>query len=357
MVGHSKPRRARIWIACAVATLLAAQAGNVAAQGQRFQFAAIGDTGYSKKSEAEFSRMIAAMNKDPLAFVAHVGDFEADPRPYGNAPDRISMPCSDESFTSVLAQFQQSAHPFILTPGDNDWADCHLLKARVVDPMERLAKIRAMFYPEGRSLGKKTIAVDSQSKNPAYSKFRENLAWSLNGVSFATMHIVGSNDNKGRTPEMDAEAAERTAANIAWMKKAFADAKAANSIGLVLITQANPGFETHWTPSLKDRYFRLFPGVTPPKEAQPSGFDDMLNALADEMESYAKPTLFVHGDTHIFHINKPLISKKTKRFFENFTRLEVFGDPESHWVRVTVDPAKPGLFTIEPEIVPENKAN
>jgi len=23
---------------------------------------------------------------------------------------------------------------------------------------------------------------------------------------------------------------------------------------------ANPGFETHWTPSLKDRYFRLFPG-------------------------------------------------------------------------------------------------
>ena len=29
----------------------------------------------------------------------------------------------------------------------------------------------------------------------------------------------------------------------------------------MLINQANPGFETRWTPSLKDRYFRLFPGT------------------------------------------------------------------------------------------------
>ena len=140
------------------------------------------------------------------------------------------------------------------------------------------------------------------------------------------------------------------------MKKAFADAKARNSPGLVLITQANPGFETHWTPSLKGRYFRLFPGVNPPKESPPSGFDDILNVVAAEMESYDKPTLFVHGDTHIFHVSKPLVSKKTRRFVDHFTRLEVFGNPDSHWVRVTVDPVKPALFTIEPEIVPENRA-
>ena len=181
--------------------------------------------------------------------------------------------------------------------------------------------------------------------------------WSVNNVMFMTMHFVGSNNNnKGRTPEMDAEAAERTAANIAWLKKTFADAKSKNSLGLVLITQANPGFETHWTPSLKDRYFRLFPGVTPPKELAPSGFDDLLDAVAAEMEGYDKPTLFVHGDTHIFHVSKPLVSKKTRRFVDNFTRVEVFGDPDSHWVRISVDPAKPGLFTVEPEIIPENRA-
>jgi hypothetical protein len=322
---------------------------------QTFQFGAIGDTGYSKIAEEELSRMIGAMNREKLAFVVHVGDFEADPRPYMRAPDRISMPCTDAHFKRVLAQFQTSAHPFILTPGDNDWTDCHLLKTEPkVDPLERLATIRQMFYPAGKSLGGRTLDVTHQSG--AFAKFRENLAWTVNNVTFATMHIVGSNDNKGRTPEMDAEAEERTSANIAWMRQAFADAKRDNSIGLVLITQANPGFETKWTPSLIDRYFRLFPGVTPPKQLPPSGFDALLAALEAEMQTYDKPTLFIHGDTHIFHVNRPLLNKKTNRFFENFTRLEVFGDPESHWVRVTVDPQNPELFVIEPRIVVENRA-
>jgi hypothetical protein len=322
---------------------------------QSFEFAAIGDTGYSKKSQAELDRMIAAMNRENLAFIVHVGDFEADPRPYMRSPSTVTEPCTDESFGSVLAQFQTSEHPFILTPGDNDWTDCHLLKPRNVDPLERLAKLRELFYPAGRSLGKRTIPVESQASDSKFARFRENLAWTVGGVTFMTMHVVGSNNNRGRTPEMDAEAAERMDANIAWLKKAFADAKARNSAGLVLITQANPGFETHWTPSLVGRYFRLFPGVTPPKTVPPGGFDDILNAIAAEMASYGKPTLFIHGDTHIFHVSKPLVDKKTGRFVDHFTRLEVFGDPDSHWVRIIVDAKDPGLFTIRPEIVPGNR--
>ena len=339
-------------ILCAMAAAFIS--GEVAAQS--FQFAAIGDTGYSKRSEQEFDRMIAAMNREPLAFVVHVGDFEADPRPYMRNPTTVTEPCTDESFRSVLAQFQTSEHPLVLTPGDNDWTDCHLLNTRKVDPLERLAKVRELFYPDARSLGKRSMPVRSQASDPKFSKFRENLAWTMNNVSFMTMHIVGSNNNRGRTPEMDAEANERMEANVAWLRKAFADAKATNSAGLVLVTQANPGFETKWTPSLIDRYFRLFPGVSPPRNLPPSGFDDILDAVAAEMASYDKPTLFIHGDTHIFHISKPLIDRKSGRFVDHFTRLEVFGDPDSHWVRVVVDPGQPGLFTIRPEVIPENRS-
>ena len=199
------------------------------------------------------------------------------------------------------------------------------------------------------------MPVESQAGDPKFSKFRENLAWTINNVSFVTLHVVGSNNNRGRTPEMDAETDERMAANIAWLRKAFADAKAKNSMGLVIMTQANPGFETKWTPSLIDRYFRLFPGINPPKTLPPSGFDDVLDAVAAEMASYDKPTLFIHGDTHIFHVSKPLVDRKTGRFLDHFTRLEVFGDPDSHWARVMVDPKDPGLFTIRPEIIPENR--
>src|SRR4030067_539475 len=93
--------------------------------------------------------MIAVMNRRNLPCCVHVGDFEADPRPYERNPDKISMPCTDESFARVLASFQRSAHPFVLTPGDNDWTDCHLLKARKVDPLERLPKPRAEVLPAG----------------------------------------------------------------------------------------------------------------------------------------------------------------------------------------------------------------
>ena len=338
-----------------VELVISLAAGQAAAQS--FQFAAIGDTGYSKKSEREFSGMITAMNREPLAFVVHVGDFEAGPRLYMLSPTTITEPCTDEHYKSVLAQLQMSAHPFVLTPGDNDWTDCHILKTREVDPLERLAKVRELFYPRGVSLGKRTMPVESQSSDPKFSKFRENLAWTVNNVSFMSMHIVGSNNNRGRTPEMDAEADERMVANISWLRKAFADAKDRNSAGLVLITQANPGFETKWTPSRIGRHFRLFPGVDPPKKLPPSGFDDILDAVAAEVASYDRPTLFIHGDTHIFHVSKPLVNQKNGRFFDHFTRLEVFGNPDFHWVRVIVDPKDPGLFTIRPEIVPENRGD
>lgn len=343
-------------VALAAAVVFLASFGIADAQSQKFQFAAIGDTAYSKRGEQEFDRMIAAMNREPLAFVVHVGDFEADPRPYARAPDKVSMPCTDENFARTLASFQRSAHPFVLTPGDNDWTDCHLLKTRNVDPLERLTKVREMFFPEGRSLGQRTMPIASQTNEQGFAKFRENLTWTMNGVVFATLHTVGSNDNLGRTAEMDAEHAERKTANIAWMKKAFVAGRAPEVRGLVILTQANVAFESHWTESLKERYVRSAGGRVP-KDIEGTAYDALVDALATEMESFRKPVLLVHGDTHLFRVNKPLMSKKTRRFFENFTRAEVFGDPETHWVRITVDPSRPELFTIESEIIPENKVN
>ena len=324
------------------------------AQSEKFYFGAVGDTAYSKRGEAEFDRMIDAMNKEKLSFVVHVGDFEADPRPYARRPDRISMPCVDASFERVLKSFQRSRHPLVLTPGDNDWTDCHLLKAQKADPIERLAKLRQMFFPEGKSLGQTTMSLVSQAKEPGFGLYRENTTWTRGGVVFATVHIVGSNDNAGRNPDMDKEHMARTAANIAWMKKAFAAARADNARGLALITQANVAFESHWTGSLKGRYIRSITGAKAPKDPGSTGYDAFVSALTSEMENFGKPVLFVHGDTHLFRIGKPLMSKKSKRLFQNFTRVEVFGDPDSHWVKIAVDPASSGLFTIEPVAVPRN---
>jgi hypothetical protein len=339
------------------AFVLFAVSGGAGAQDRAFDFALIGDMPYTKVQEKEYQRVLAALNSADLAFVAHIGDFQFDATPYNRNPAIASMPCVDENYKAIYESFQSVRHPFILTPGDNDWSDCWPLKAAKVDPLELLAKIRSMFFPEGKSLGQKPIAVINQSSDPKFAKFRENLRWTMGGVLFVTVHIVGENDNFGRTPEMDAEHEERKAANIAWLRQAFAEAKRSSSRGLVILTQANPGFETVWPEGAKTRYFLRFIPRGQPVPSRPLAFGDYLQTLAEELETYDKPVAYLHGDTHLFRIDKPLYSRKSNRSFENFTRVETFGWPDSHWVRVTVDPADPQLFRFKPEIVPDNVVN
>lgn len=347
----------RFGTATGLAIILALGVFRADAQDAAFQFALVGDLPYNKLEEKEFDTIIRQMNARELAFVVHVGDMQTDPRPYNQNPDRASMPCTDAINDWLLGKFQTIRHPVVMTPGDNDWVDCHFLKARTVDPIERLAALRAIFYPDGKSLGARTMPVISQASDPQYAKFRENLMWSIGGVTFATLHITGSNDNFGRTPDMDAEQRERKAANMIWLKQAFARAKADKSRGLVIMTQANPAFENSWEPRRKALLFQRVLGMTPPEPAVPTAFDDYVAALAAEMESYDRPVAFLHGDTHMFRIDQPLYSTKTRRPFENFTRVETFGSPNSHWVLVTVDPKNPQLFRFEPQIVPENVIN
>ena len=158
---------ARTWAtALALGSLIAADAG---AQERAFRFALIGDMPYTKPQEIQFTRVVDVLNKADLAFVVHIGDIQADPRIYNRAPDTTSMPCVDENYKAMLDAFQRIRHPFILTPGDNEWTDCHHLQARKIDPLEALAKVRATYFPDGKSLGQRTIAVKSGNEPPQQS--------------------------------------------------------------------------------------------------------------------------------------------------------------------------------------------
>ncbi|MGQ0511953.1 MAG: hypothetical protein ACT4P9_15225 [Betaproteobacteria bacterium] len=322
--------------------------------GEGFAFGIVGDIPYNRAQEPEYARVIGEMNARELAFVAHIGDAMADPRVYERLPAEARMPCTDENYAYVLETLQSIRHPTVLTPGDNDWSDVVQFKKTKMDPLERLQKLRTTFYPKGTTLGQRRMAVQSQSQDPGFGKFVENLSWTVQGLRFATLHVIGSNDNARTSPE---EHKERQAANIAWLRRAFAAAKAESSPGLVLITHANPEFENRWTRSYAERYARAVRGADAPKVAAPTPYDGFLDALIAEMQGYSRPVLYVHGDTHIYRTGKPLLNPKTQRFFENLTRLETFGWPDSAWVRVVVNPSNRELFEIHPEYSPANSSN
>ena len=43
------------------------------------------------------------------------------------------------------------------------------------------------------------------------------------------------------------------------------------------------------------------------------------------------------------------------RQIENFTRVEVHGFPEAHWVRIAVDRGHPSVFSFKEQIVDANR--
>lgn len=293
-----------------------------------FEFALIGDLPYSAEQEAKFPSLMADINRSPAAFVVHDGDIKNG-----------SSVCDDATFVSRKQLFDNFEMPFILVYGDNEWTDCHRSKNGSYDPVERLAKLREIFSQGNQSLGKRTLTLTRQSENPQFAKFRENVRWIYHGVVFFAINMPGSNNNFGRTPEADAEYADRNSANLAWIKECFALAKRSNSKGIVLVAQANPGFELD------------------PTDKRRSGYNDFIATLETETGNFPGQVVFVHGDTHYFRIDKPLpyFTDETQLpRMKNFTRVETFGSPNVHWLRAFYDPENPNLFEFKQQIVQGN---
>lgn len=211
-----------LWCACVLVVCgLSAQQGAEPAVSQAllakykparsaFQFGLIGDQQYTPEQEAQFPAVLRAMDREPLAFVVHDGDLKGRQR------------CTDELLLNRLQLFQSSTHPFVYTPGDNDWTDCHQADMGGYDPLERLAKVREVFFADAaHSLGKRKLSVTSQSEQPRFKLFKENVLWTTGEVVFATVHTVGSNNGRGRNAQGDAEFQARTEANLTWLRTVF----------------------------------------------------------------------------------------------------------------------------------------
>jgi hypothetical protein len=57
--------------------------------------------------------------------------------------------------------------------------------------------------------------------------------------------------------------------------------------------------------------------------------------------------ILIHGDTHRYRVDHPLLDPATRKPLERFTRIESFGSPFVDWIRVSVDPADPKLLAIK----------
>ena len=290
----------------------------------RYDFALIGDVPYDDaQATNDFPHMIEELNRARLEFVVHDGDIKAG-----------ATPCTDECFEHVYTQFQTIRHPLIYLFGDNEWSDCGKVKTNAFEPLERLQKLRDVFTQGNQSLGQRRLSLTRQSEEPRFAAFRENVRWMHGGVMFAGLNVPGDDNHFGTS-----EFGLRNAANIAWIRDAFALATKESLRAVMLIMQANPHFELAATNRLR------------------RGFNEMLEVIERETLAFQKPVVLVHGDSHYFRIDQPLLGTRSRRRIENFTRVETFGNPDVHWLRVSVDWRDPNVFRFQPQYVRKNFLN
>ena len=289
-------------------------------------YAIIGDTPYGASQLVDFPRLVSALNGDPdVELTVHLGDIKDG-----------ASPCSDDYFDQMRANFDTLQDPLVVTPGDNDWTDCHRPAAGGYSPTERLARFRSVFYPRAnKSLGETHKALKTQATMPGFETFVENRLWKARKVVFATVHVVGSNNDlvpwfgAAETPEQRAERlAEydaRLAAALAWLDRTFAYAEEAEARGVVVAMQADMWFNT------------------------PLGFTEIVQRLADRAHEFGRPVLLLEGDSHRFTVDRPLATGSALHGVStaapNLTRIIVEGQTTGEWLRLRVDPRAAELFT------------
>lgn len=256
--------------------------------------------------------------------------------------DIFGGPCENTGYTAAVDIFNSIEPPLVYVVGDNEWTDCHPTNK---DPLERLGHLRRTMFPGERSFGQRTVKLEQQ--RPDYP---ENGRWRTGPVLFVSLNVAGSNNNHIADPEADEEntprgpqqrrAAEaeylaRDDADRRWLRESFEIATREGAPAVVVAIHADPGFAV----APADRATRRV-----------DGFDRLLASLADDSKAYGKPVVLIHGDSHRFVHDQPLLDQ-TGHKVPNVTRVETFGSPDVGWVEVTIDPADPSDLKVLPRLV------
>lgn len=336
---------------------LAGTSGSADAHGSHrsYEIGVFGDMPYGDYGRAHYPAVLSDMNRDDLAFSVFVGDTKngsepcyADPHasdPANPTPENaVADATHPDVYRTALAAFNTLRRPVVYVPGDNEWTDCDrtsIVGGKVADSSDRLAYLRRLSYPTDRSLGQRTMRLTRQSKD-----YPENVRWQKDDVTFIALNLPGSDNNfslggkDGPAAEGQAEYAARNAANLAWIREGFAQAKRDRSRGVAIFVQADMWEESSTLTHFADTKRELF--------TQTTGFRGQV--------------LLVDGDSHHFVVDKPLTDYATTNAaglagpntVENFTRTTGFGEDQNHWTSITVDPRDPNLFAVHQHVVPAN---
>jgi len=214
--------------AFALAAAGKAAAGKAAKNPRAFQFGVIGHAFKADADEALLKRAISEVSQEKPVFIVATGIKSA------------SEPCSDKLYAQRKEVLDESQRPIIVSPAGSDWTACRNSAGRS-NAIERLNRIREVFYPNNLSLGIEPLTLTRLSATAKFRSYAENAYWEHGPVLFATLNLPAKNNHFLLEAGRNSEFEDRLVANRAWLQRLFAMAQRRGVEGIVLFSDGDLG--------------------------------------------------------------------------------------------------------------------
>lgn len=297
---------------------------------QLTRMALIADVPQWPAAEADMAALFDQMNARQVALIVHAGGIKGD-----------TESCGDAVLGARLRALDDAPAPLLYVPGETDWAECQKPVNGRFDAVERLNRLRELFFPVDATLGRRTIPVVRQSDQAMFRSFRENVRLVEGNVMVVGLNLPGDNNHYRSEGGRNGEFEDRREANRQWLHRAFSVATQRDLPGVLVVVHADPMFGNGWEkrgkPSLLDGFLR---------RGTRDGYLEFKKQLRDLTTKFPGQVLLVHASDSGFSVDKPLRDTAGK-LVGNFTRVALpIGNP-SRWVELTVTPGTRSVFQVE----------
>lgn len=255
--------------------------------------------------DSEMRKAIGETDDDNLAFVV------------ANGIKSASEPCSDALYLERKLLLDAAKNGLIVSLAGNDWTDCRT-SANRSSSIERLNRLRELMFAEDLSFGGSKLPLSRQSNGAKFRSYSENARWEFGPVLFATVNLPADNNHfllaAGRNNEFE----DRSIANREWLQRLVTIATRRKLAAVVLFCDGDP--LTLPVPALRH-----------------DGYSAVRAQLIELAAHFPGRILVIHNRSA-----PPPGSAAGIAWTGNLGTLAV----ASGWLRLSVAPATPALFTV-----------
>ena len=203
----------------------AAKDAHEAKEDAAHRFAVIGH-GLTETGDKRLKHTLDEIDDAPLAFVVVTG------------VKGTGEPCSDKLYQQRRELVDATRRPVVVLPAGSDWTECRNSAGRT-NAIERLNRMRELYYGEGSALGKPRLALTRLSTSPRFRSYAENAHWSVGKVLYATLNLPANNNHYLTEAGRNSEYEDRLVANRFWLNRLFTLARRDKLDALVLFSEGD----------------------------------------------------------------------------------------------------------------------